>query len=138
MKKLEAIVWPHTKNAVLNQIEAIRSETSDNKTISRYPIIVVEAAMLLDADWNEFLDGLWIVTTSTDNALQRLMETRNLTQEEAQKRIDAQQARRGVGNLLDEVERGFVSAVIENNGDLHELQQALTSKLKDANSWYKR
>ncbi|GKZ01465.1 hypothetical protein MPSEU_001097100 [Mayamaea pseudoterrestris] len=137
MKKLEAIVWPHTKGAILREIETIKSEKGNGRAQCKYPVIVVEAAMLLDADWNDFLNGLWIVTTHADNALKRLMETRNLSQEEAQKRIDAQVTRRGVCNLAEEIDRGLVSAVIENNGDTKKLLNTLAIKLEDKDSWYK-
>ena len=137
MKNLEAIVWPHTKTAVLKEIETLKLAHATDGRSYKHSVIIVEAAMLLDAHWNEFVDGLWIVTTSTENAIKRLMETRNLSEEEAQKRIDAQLSRRGVGNLADEVEHGLVSAVIENNGDLAELQNALERTLIDTNAWYR-
>lgn len=136
MKKLEHIVWPHTKQAILQNIDGIKKGYTPNDSHIKYPIIIVEAAMLLDADWNEFVDGIWIVTTSLNNALTRLIETRNLTREEAQKRIDAQVSRRGVGNLADEVQTGHVSAVVDNNGDLETLRQSLETKLNDPAAWY--
>jgi dephospho-CoA kinase len=132
MFKLEAIVWPTTKKAVLDKIEVIKTD----KPKCEYPAVVVEAAMLLDADWHEFLDGLWIVTAPPDSALQRLVNTRDMTEEDAQQRLNAQLPRRGVGNLADEVEAGRVSAVIENNGGLQELREALKAKLSDPKAWY--
>ena len=137
MKKLEGIVWPYTKDAVLKQIDTIKSRWQRDYVIVKHAVIVVEAAMLLDAGWNGFCDGLWIVTTDPENALQRLAQTRSLTREEGQTRIDAQLNRRGVGNLAEEVKNQCVSAVIENNGGLEQLKDVLEAKLADPDAWYK-
>ena len=55
--------------------------------------------------------------------------------EEAQKRIDAQESRRGIGNLDDELKQGVVSRVIENTGTEQDLQEALQQAMDDPSSW---
>ena len=136
MKKLEHIVWPHVKSKIMQQIEIVKSEFCSIKS-DKIPIIVVEAAVLLDADWDDFLDGVWVVTVSRPVAIRRLQDNRNLSVEESEKRIQAQSIRRGIGNLEKEVADGIVSAVIPNDGTLDELKACLLVKLNDPNAWYR-
>lgn len=136
MQRLERIVWPHVQVKIEAQIEQARSEW--NEKSRKAPIIVVEAAVLLDAGWQEFLDGVWVVSVSHHAAIGRLRENRGLSTEEAEKRIAAQQARRGIGNLRDEVAANVVTAVIDNNGSIEDLKQRLAERLDDESAWYRR
>ena len=135
MQKLERIVWPHVQTKIAAEIEQAKVgwETSNNT-----PVIVVEAAVLLDAGWQEFLDGVWVVSVPQAQAIQRLQANRGLSVEDAEKRIMAQQVRRGIGNLDEEVNNKVVSAVIDNRGSLEDLKQRLADKLNDRSAWYKR
>lgn len=145
MARLERIVWPHVKALITHRIDGIRqqwkTEQEQNskgaKNLER-PIVILEAAVLLDAEWNDFLDGVWVITAPREIALQRLMETRGLSQEEAEKRINAQESRRGIGNLQHEIVQEMVTGVIENKGGLDELTLALTKALDDPSFWKRR
>lgn len=137
MKKLERIVWPHVKTKIIQQIETAKSEFSIEDS-DKIPIVVVEAAVLLDAEWNDFLDGIWVVTVSQSIAIRRLQDNRNLSVEESEKRIQAQSSRRGIGNLQNEVDSGIVSAVITNDSTLEDLKARLSGKLNDPNAWYQQ
>jgi dephospho-CoA kinase len=162
-QKLERIVWPHVKTELQKHIHEAReewmiksqqladtesyssnSDTSNSNTQAQAQpppqqtmtlVVVLEAAVLLDADWEDLLDGIWVVTTSTDTALERLVSSRGLSKEEALKRMTAQESRRGIGNLNDEVEKGIVTAIVTNDGSLEELEQALKKALQDPKSW---
>lgn len=129
MKRLESIVWPHTQRMVT---ELLRSVSTDE---SKRPIVVVEAAMLLDADWCQWMDGVWMVTADPSVCQQRIVD-RGGTVEQAIQRIQAQSTRRGIRNLQAEVENGVVSAVITNNGSIEDLKDLLSSKLDDVSAWY--
>lgn len=132
MSKLEQIVWPHVKTEIKSIIEEKRREEIPE---SKSPIVILEAAVLIDANWQDLLDGLWVIRASPEAALRRIMENRGLTRDEAQKRIDAQQSRRGIANLQEEVDKGLVTAVIDNNGSLEELKGKLQRALKDPSCW---
>mmetsp|Transcript_11903 Transcript_11903/g.16899 ORF Transcript_11903/g.16899 Transcript_11903/m.16899 type:complete len:279 (-) Transcript_11903:1531-2367(-) len=132
MSQLEHFVWPHVKTVIQQRIQELRSNSANNDKI---PVIVLEAAMLLDAEWDDLLDGLWIVTTPPEMALDRLVSNRDLSTEEAQKRMDAQATRRGVGNLAEEVENGVVTCVIENKGSIEDLTTSLEEALCDPTAW---
>jgi dephospho-CoA kinase len=137
MRKLEQIVWPHVQQEIQSRIEQCRKEWEGKSKEDKVPIVVVEAAVLLDAGWhNSFLDAVWVVTVPHHVAVQRITETRGLSVEEAEKRIEAQTFRRGIGNVEDEVKNNVVTATIDNSGSLDELKEALSTKLKDETAWY--
>ena len=136
MAKLEAIVWPHVKTLITDEIDIQRQKwTKECIASNKRPIVVLEAAVLLDAGWDDLLDGVWVVTTPRDVALARLIETRGLTIEEANKRIDAQESRRGIGNLQQEIDYGLITGEINNDGSLDALTRSLSRSLDDPKFW---
>jgi len=135
MEKLERIVWPHVKKVLTDRIDDSKAAWEEGKTDGSLPIVVLEAAVLLDAEWDDLLDGIWVVTAPISIAMERLMETRGLSKEEAQKRISAQESRRGIGNLDMEISNGIVTGVIKNEGGLDDLKGALSSALNDPQYW---
>ena len=161
LQRLEEIVWPHVRTLIEEQIHEITQKHRSSYTPERadvsslvksaHPspneIIIVEAALLLETDWHDLLDGLWVVQSSRSVALHRLKEMRGLTEEEASARIQAQEKRRGVGNpdndgnhhvcnkLREEMEQGIVTAVITNDGTLMDLQNALEKAFHDPRSF---
>ena len=128
MATLERIVWPYVKLEILQRIEELKQEHESG-------IVVLEAAVLLDAGWDDIMNAVWVVKTPSDIALERLVENRGFTKEEARKRIDAQEPRRGIGNLDEEVEKGVVTRVIDNVGTEQDLQDALQQALNDPTAW---
>jgi len=143
MSKLEQIVWPHVRDLIEKRIEVITHEHQSCATLN--DIIIVEAALLLETNWHDLLDGLWVIQSSQSVAMQRLKENRGLTEEEALVRIHAQDKRRGIGNgdcdgkmsdkLRKEMKDGVVTAVITNNGTLDDLEDVLKKALCDTNSF---
>ena len=91
------IVWPHVRDKIEEHIEEIKDKheqqsiTSSSVSSSpKHDIIIVEAALLLETDWHDLLDGLWVIQASESVAVQRLKDNRGLTKEEALVRIHAQ------------------------------------------------
>lgn len=134
MKKLESIVWPYVKN----EIEKIKKMHEEDLKLpnDKSPILVLEAAVLIDAGWEDLLDGLWAIDVPREITIERLETKRGLSRDEAVKRIDAQKSRRGVGNLEEEVKNGVVSGVISNDNSLNNLKEKLSNALENKNFWY--
>lgn len=128
MATLERIVWPYVKLEIQERLKELRQEHDSG-------VVVLEAAVLLDAEWDDIMDAVWVVKAPAPIALERLVANRGFTVEEAQKRIDAQEPRRGIGNLDKEVEKGVVTRVIDNFGTEEELQEALQQALQDPTAW---
>jgi dephospho-CoA kinase len=143
MSKLEKIVWPHVRTKIEERIHEITTEyQSASSSASKNEIIIVEAALLLETDWHDMLDELWVVQASPSVAVKRLMENRGLSEEDALVRIRAQQKRRSLlsksedsdcisDELREEMEKGIVTAVVTNDGTLEDLQKTLEKTLCD-------
>ncbi len=136
-QKLEEIVWPHVKSLLLTKLKEIEVKQSEKSPSSR-GIVIVEAAVLLDANWDEseLFDGIWIIRASPDTSVERLVEKRGMDRQDALKRMEAQKCRRGIGNWKDELQEGAVTAVIENN--FHEgsgLWNKMRTCLMDPSCW---
>ena len=89
------------------------------------PVAVLEAALLIEADWLPLVDEVWLVTVSPETASQRLIERNGLSAEQADSRLRSQ--------LTNEERRPYADVVIENDGALEELNRAVDeawSKLK--------
>lgn len=140
-QKLERLVWPHVKTLLVDRIQGVKSEWEEGKFTgsdtgtSPVPVVILEAAVLLDADWDDILDGVWVITAPREVKLKRLMESRGLSGEECNKRIDAQISRRGIGNLEEEVQKRVVTNVINNSGNEEEVVKLLRAALVDPKSW---
>ena len=120
---------------IAERIESLRADWKEGTIKSKVPVVVLEAAVLLEGDFKELVDAIWVVTAPREVALQRLMETRGLSKEESEKRINAQTSRRGIGNLDEEVQKGVVTHVIENKSTLDALALALQSALANPKAW---
>ena len=70
LKKLNSIVHPHLKKNILNQINNFRSNKSK--------VVVLEAAMLLQAGWRNLVDEVWTVTSLKDIVLNRIINRGNM------------------------------------------------------------
>lgn len=98
---LETIVHP-----VVNQaIQALVAR-------AKQPVVVVEAIKLLETDLAGMVDAIWVVDASPDAQLKRLIEKRKMSDDEARKRIFAQQPQ------SDKLARADV--VIRNDGNVEE------------------
>ena len=108
-KRLEQIVWPVIRSMMEERLAALRAE--------RVSIAVVEAAVLIEADWLPLVDEVWLTTASPATVRKRLAERNGLTAEQATSRLRAQ--------LSNEERRSYADVVIENDGSLDELRQAV-------------
>lgn len=79
MRRLENVVHP----AVIARVREILGST-------KATVVVIEAIKLLEAGMESICDAIWVVTSPREVQVQRLMEQRGLTKEEAELRIDAQ------------------------------------------------
>eukprot|EP01033_Poteriospumella_lacustris_P008581 gene8580-6175_t len=84
MQELNAIVWPEIRQLIIEEIDTFRKETSS------VPIVVVEAAIMIEAKWYDLFDQVWVVVTDESTAIQRLISRNSLTEEQARQRLAAQ------------------------------------------------
>jgi dephospho-CoA kinase len=110
LKRLTDIIWPEIRRLAEADISAIRSE-------NRASVIIVEAAVLFEAGWENIADEIWVVVVDPKTALTRAMARDGTDQETIQKRIDSQ--------LTNDVRRQRADVVIDNSGDEDALLKAL-------------
>ena len=136
-------MWPHVKSLLMDRLRDIEQErttlaqtSNDDRRIK--PIVIVEAAVLLDADWDnhDLFDAIWIIRASQDVATRRLVEGRGMKEDDAVQRLEAQVSRRGIGNWDQELQKGFVSGVITNNGmNEKDLWEKMKACILDETYW---
>lgn len=95
---------------IQGQIDYIQAHDPDR-------IVVVEAAILLEAGWRALVEQLWVVAATEDAVIARLKAYKNFTEEQARARIQAQ--------LSNDKRIAQADKVIWNNNGLAELRQAV-------------
>ena len=106
-KRLEGIVWPWMRKTMDGRLAKIRGEGT--------PVVVLEAAVLIEADWIEITDQVWVVIVAPEIARARVMERNGLTAEQADARIKAQ--------LTNEERTKYAQVTIDNGGTLGDLRK---------------
>jgi len=117
LKRLNSIVHPKMFTRMGEMVAAMRRDGE------RRPIII-EAAILIEANWQPLFDEIWLVTASRERVIERVERDRGLKPEQTEARIRAQ--------LSDEERRKYATAVIRNDGTLDELRAAVTRLWQDA------
>ena len=106
LKRLTDIVWPG--------IRKLASESLSEFEAAGNSLVVLEAAVMFEAGWEDLVDEVWVVVVEPDLAVQRLAARNGLDEAAARARIDSQ---------LSNAERiARADVVITNNGTLDELQ----------------
>ena len=111
-KRLEGIVWPWMRETMDNRLAQIRAEGT--------PVVVLEAAVLIEAGWTPITDQVWVVTVAPEIARQRVIERNGMTAEQADARIHAQ--------LTNEERANHAQVIIDNSGTLEELKRRVTGE----------
>lgn len=107
-QRLNAIVHPLIFEEVQRRITSYRHAGVTQP-------LVVEAAVLIEANWLPLVDEVWLVTANRQDVMERVRAERGLSAAEATARIDAQ--------LTDAERKRFAQVIIENTGSLGELRQ---------------
>ncbi|MSQ29476.1 MAG: dephospho-CoA kinase, partial [Dehalococcoidia bacterium] len=110
LERLNAIVWPEIRRLISEEIAQIRERDKDS-------VIVVEAAVLLEAGWQDLCDEVWVVTASPETAIDRLQSRNSLTREAALARINAQ--------MTSKERAAYGQVVVDNSGSEHQLFQKM-------------
>jgi dephospho-CoA kinase len=117
LKRLNAIVHPKMFARMGEMVAAMRRGGETRP-------IVIEAAILIEANWQPLFDEIWLVTAARECVIERVERDRGLKPEQTEARIRAQ--------LSDEERRKYATSVIRNDGTLEELRAAVTRLWQDA------
>ena len=95
-KKLADVAFKNSDSqAKLNRImhpmiyELVEKEISQLMQ-SGYTIVTLEAALLIEANWNKLVDQIWVTTASQDTIVARLKSQRGFTESEINSRLSRQ------------------------------------------------
>ena len=110
-ERLQNIVWPEIRRLISEELREIKRRDKDQ-------IVVLEAAVLIEAGWTDLCDEIWVVTTTQPIALQRLMSRNALTEDAALARIHAQAGTR-------ERALAIANVKIDNSGTEEQMRQRL-------------
>ena len=108
-RRLEEIVWPAIRQVVQQRLAGLRDQGTS--------VVVLEAAVLIEASWTDLVDEVWLVEASPETVRGRLADRNGLTAEQAQARIRAQ--------LTNEKRRPYAQVIIENDGSLDDLRRVV-------------
>jgi dephospho-CoA kinase len=79
LRRLDALVHPQTSAAIRKMV-----------TDATESVVVVEAIKLIESGTYEVCDAVWVVTCRADQQIDRLVTSRGLETEEAERRVRAQ------------------------------------------------
>ncbi|CAM9207049.1 unnamed protein product [Ascophyllum nodosum] len=117
MEKLQGIVWPEIRLLAEERIKGLGEQGAE--------FAALEAAVLLEAGWDDMCDELWVVEVSPAVASMRLMKRNSLSEEQAEARISSQP-------MTNEERAARASVTISNEG----TEEELIKKVKQV--WHSR
>lgn len=106
LAKLNQIIWPRMYKMMEAQIEEYRRQEVD--------VVVLEAAILIEANWTPLVNEVWITVAPEANVLERLKKQRGLAEEQTLARIRSQ--------LSSEERVKHADVVINNDGQIEEVK----------------
>ena len=119
LKKLTDIVWPAIRALAEDEIARVRSAGTAR-------VIVLEAAVLFEAGWQDLGDEVWVNVVDRAVAIARTMQRDGIAQAAVESRLDAQ---------LSNAERiARADLVIDNNGTPEAMLAQLRSHWERLNA----
>ena len=113
LKRLTDIVWPEIRRLAEAEIAAVQARQPD-------AVVVLEAAVLLEAGWQDAVDEVWAVTVERDVAVARASQRDSAPAAAVQARIDAQLSN------ADRTAKAHV--VLDNSATLEALRAKLDAE----------
>ena len=107
LKRLNSIMHPKMFTRMGEMVAAMREAGEHNP-------IAIEAAILIEANWQPLFDEIWLVVASRERVIERVERDRGMKPEQTEARIRAQ--------LSDQERRRYATRVIENNGTIDDLR----------------
>lgn len=106
LERLNRIVHPRMYDMMAEQIEEYRRQG--------VKVVVLDAAILIEANWTPLVDEVWLTVASESTVVQRVKDRTGLPEEQIRSRIRSQ--------LSNEERKKHASVVINNDGSLDELR----------------
>ena len=82
LARLNGIMHPRMHDMLGERVQKLRGEGAD--------VVVLEAAILIEAKWTDLVDEVWVVKAPEETVIQRLQNRSGLSEEQARARIRSQ------------------------------------------------
>lgn len=115
---VNSLTHPDVKRELIKRSKKILSKDKD-------AIIVVEAALLIEAGYTDIINELWVVLVDREVRIERLAETRGYTREKSITIMENQ--------LSDEEFAAHADFIINNSGDLEDTEKQIREHLEAIN-----
>ena len=106
LKRLNGIVHPWMYHRMEHLLEELRAK--------RTAVVVLEAALLFEANWTPLVDEVWVTSAPADRVLERLQKRNGMTVQQIQERMNVQ--------LSNQARARRADVVIDTNGTVDEVR----------------
>ena len=113
LERMNRIIHPAVHRRILEQLETEREKGRK--------LAAVEAALLLQAGYQEFCDEIWVIWCDRETRIQRLMESRGYSREKCMDVLKAQPT--------DDWYRQQADFVLDNSGSPSEAARQIEARL---------
>ena len=107
LEKLNSIVHPRMRDIMNDRIEAFRGEGKR--------VVVVDAAILIEAKWTSLVDEVWVTDAPEDVVVQRVMARNGWEEEQVRSRMASQ--------MPAEERQSYADVVIDTDATLDEVRE---------------
>ena len=114
LRRLTDIVWPGIRARALEAITEFRIQRPNG-------VFMLDAALLLEAKWDELVDQVWVVTASEDERVLRTMQRDGVDRNKVSQRMQSQMSEK---DRLDAAD-----VILRNDGDIDELHHNVAREL---------
>ena len=112
LRKLTDIVWPEIRRLAELELAAIADRNPE-------AIVVLEAAVLFEAGWEDMGEDIWVLTVDRETAIARSMARDNVPRDAVERRLDSQ--------LSNEVRTSRADIVVTNDGSVAAMLEQIDS-----------
>ena len=112
LRKLTDIVWPEIRRLAELELNTIAGSSPD-------AIVVLEAAVLFEAGWEDMGEEIWVLTVDRETAVTRSMARDNAPRDAVERRLDSQ--------LSNEVRTSQADIVVTNNSSVAAMLNQIDS-----------
>lgn len=115
LKKLNRITLPVLTKLIKKKINELKRK--------KVKYAILDAAILIEANWHKLVDEVWVVYTDPEIQLERLIKRENYSIDEAKNRINAQ--------LSIEEKLKYADKIINNSYDWERTKEQIDNILKE-------
>ena len=113
--KLNSIMHPKMAETIGKRIGGLRQQGAQ--------VVVVEAALLLEAGWDTLVDEIWVTRSPAESVVERLSQTKGLSEKQIQDRMRSQAPYEHTAR--------HAHILVDNFGTIDDLRQAVENLWAD-------